>query len=246
MDADQIDNTVNRKTVIFLIVFFASLMCMLSLAVSGLSDIAVYGNITIVIALAAFATLYSRDSVTRWMRYGIGILVSGYLLVLVFISNSDYGMIASFIVLPSFAFLCYPFVPAAIWGVVFFFALVTALYVPGVIPDDMIEPSLRHAFVGAYLLQTGISGIAKYISTYYRARLRKAAQRIDDLEKILSMCANCRKVKLNEQWVVVEKYLRAKDGVEVSHGICPGCYETQLQSLKGMNLRGANTTPGTS
>lgn len=45
---------------------------------------------------------------------------------------------------------------------------------------------------------------------------------------ILSMCASCKKIKKPEyEWVPVEKYLRDKFGILISHGICREC-ATQL------------------
>lgn len=48
---------------------------------------------------------------------------------------------------------------------------------------------------------------------------------IRHLESLLVMCAWCRKVKVEGEWVSFERYLVETRDVATSHGICPACKE---------------------
>lgn len=55
---------------------------------------------------------------------------------------------------------------------------------------------------------------------------------LDDLSKIYPICSYCKKVREETgKWVSVEKYVRDISGAMPSHGICPKCYETEMEKL---------------
>jgi GAF domain-containing protein len=52
---------------------------------------------------------------------------------------------------------------------------------------------------------------------------------LDDLSKIYPICSYCKKVREeNGQWISVEKYVSDISGAMPSHGVCPQCYEREL------------------
>jgi GAF domain-containing protein len=52
---------------------------------------------------------------------------------------------------------------------------------------------------------------------------------IDDLSKIYPICSYCKKVREESgDWVAVEKYVQDISGAKPSHGICPKCYEIEI------------------
>lgn len=60
--------------------------------------------------------------------------------------------------------------------------------------------------------------------------LRQASTRIEKLEKILPICSNCNRVRVDESdpydqnsWVTLERYLENTTENAVSHGLCPKC-----------------------
>jgi hypothetical protein len=56
---------------------------------------------------------------------------------------------------------------------------------------------------------------------------------LDGLSKIYPICSYCKKVREETgEWVSVEKYVRDVSGAEPSHGICPQCYEREINRLK--------------
>ncbi|MCX7655120.1 MAG: response regulator [Treponemataceae bacterium] len=81
--------------------------------------------------------------------------------------------------------------------------------------------------------------IASYETSLYRAReleriyreLLEAQQRIASLEGILPMCGNCKRIRDEKgQWHPVEEFIEAKEGHNVSHGLCPDCAKKLLQA----------------
>jgi hypothetical protein len=51
-------------------------------------------------------------------------------------------------------------------------------------------------------------------------------KQIQELEKMLPLCANCKKYRTEDgQWLPIEKYLIDSGAPQVTHGICPECVE---------------------
>ena len=65
-------------------------------------------------------------------------------------------------------------------------------------------------------------------------RLRNANNRIDTLQELLPVCANCKKVRDdNGYWEQIEEYMHSHLDVSVSHGICPDCIIELYPELPG-------------
>lgn len=57
-------------------------------------------------------------------------------------------------------------------------------------------------------------------------QLASALDRVRSLGELIPICSYCRKVRDdNEYWQVLERYLQRQVGSNVSHGICPECYD---------------------
>jgi sigma-B regulation protein RsbU (phosphoserine phosphatase) len=55
-------------------------------------------------------------------------------------------------------------------------------------------------------------------------KLQRALDEIQVLRGLLSICANCKRIKdEHERWQVLEVYIQAHSGAKFSHGICPEC-----------------------
>ena len=68
--------------------------------------------------------------------------------------------------------------------------------------------------------------------------LEKALSHIKSLEGILPICANCKKIRLEEtdpknqdSWVQIESYISEKTEAQFSHSICPECMEKLYPDL---------------
>ena len=64
------------------------------------------------------------------------------------------------------------------------------------------------------------------------AELETALTEIHELRGILPMCSYCHKVRDDQDfWHQVDSYLQNCTKAEISHGICPGCYETEVKPM---------------
>ena len=63
--------------------------------------------------------------------------------------------------------------------------------------------------------------------------LERALSKIRTLEGLIPLCAWCRKVRDDAgYWQELERYVREKAGVEITHGICPSCAE-EMEGVEG-------------
>lgn len=64
---------------------------------------------------------------------------------------------------------------------------------------------------------------------FYVKQLNSAAEHIENLEKILPICSNCKNIRKDDEpdeakkWVPIEAYLREKNDMLFSHGLCDSC-----------------------
>ena len=61
---------------------------------------------------------------------------------------------------------------------------------------------------------------------------RKLAQRIEELESYVVMCAWCRKIRIDGRWISIEEFLDKKIQIQTSHGMCEVCHEKVLDEIK--------------
>lgn len=56
---------------------------------------------------------------------------------------------------------------------------------------------------------------------------------IVELRKIIPICAKCKKVRSDKDyWMMVESYFRQHLDVDFSHGLCPDCYQEEIDALE--------------
>ena len=56
-----------------------------------------------------------------------------------------------------------------------------------------------------------------------QTQLRRANERIDTLERITPMCAECKKIQHAGSWEQIETFVRTECDTEFSHTLCPDC-----------------------
>jgi GAF domain-containing protein len=60
---------------------------------------------------------------------------------------------------------------------------------------------------------------------------------VDSLSRIFPICSYCKKVcSDHHEWISVESYINGISGRRASHGICPQCYERELQNDQLLNI----------
>lgn len=69
--------------------------------------------------------------------------------------------------------------------------------------------------------------------------LEEALERVQSLETLLPICMYCRKIRDDSNyWSDVEEYFTRYSGIQLSHGVCPDCYEKivrpQLEEFDAM------------
>ena len=62
--------------------------------------------------------------------------------------------------------------------------------------------------------------------------LRQAIHRIQRLSHMLTMCAWCRRVSLNDEWVSIDQFLQQRDNTTSSVGVCPDCYSNSKSASR--------------
>lgn len=68
--------------------------------------------------------------------------------------------------------------------------------------------------------------------------LEDALLRVEQLHGLLPICSYCKTIRADEDyWEQVETYLAKHSGVRFSHGICPECYQSFLNSLTVKSLQ---------
>lgn len=60
---------------------------------------------------------------------------------------------------------------------------------------------------------------------------KRLLDRLHYLEGFLRICAWCKRLDCNGEWVKVEDYFRSEFSMESTHGICPECHAEQLKKI---------------
>jgi hypothetical protein len=60
--------------------------------------------------------------------------------------------------------------------------------------------------------------------------LRKAILRIKQLSHMLTLCAWCRRVSVNGEWISIGRFLQQRRHTTSSVGLCPDCYAKQISA----------------
>ncbi len=93
--------------------------------------------------------------------------------------------------------------------------------------DELID--LPHLLLGAapsptrveeYLIE-GVALVCLALLTLIFAR--QAVYKVREMESWLVMCAWCNRVRIDEEWVRVESFLKNREGLRTTHGICGDC-----------------------
>jgi hypothetical protein len=62
---------------------------------------------------------------------------------------------------------------------------------------------------------------------------RRLVRRIKILEGFLPICANCKKIRHQDQWEQIESYISKNSLARFSHSLCPECLDKLYPELSG-------------
>jgi diguanylate cyclase len=66
-------------------------------------------------------------------------------------------------------------------------------------------------------------------------QLETAIATVKKLEGVIPICASCKKIRDDkESWQQMEKYISEHSEAMFSHGICPDCYEKQMNEVRNL------------
>src|SRR5256885_10121300 len=94
---------------------------------------------------------------------------------------------------------------------------------------DYVFGGISRSDWGSSLLQTGVVLVVWIV--VHRLTSRVLA-RLHYLERMLRMCAWCRKINDGEEWVPMEQFFSTKFDTRTSHGMCPACAEAMEAELR--------------
>jgi hypothetical protein len=63
----------------------------------------------------------------------------------------------------------------------------------------------------------------------YDFSARMMIEELQRVRRLLSICAWCRKIKSESEWISLEEYTKLHTGNELSHGICPECRDNEYR-----------------
>jgi len=95
---------------------------------------------------------------------------------------------------------------------------------------------------GAFLLINAIGALASWHfnrrrrqvyrawmqETRLRQQLEQALAEVKTLRGLLSICAWCKRIRDEDQWVQIEEYVKEHNLANITHGICPHCVREQV------------------
>lgn len=65
------------------------------------------------------------------------------------------------------------------------------------------------------------------------AELEATLARVKQLEGLISICMYCKKIRTGQDnWQQLEKYISEHSEVQFSHGMCPKCYDEQMEKMR--------------
>jgi hypothetical protein len=97
---------------------------------------------------------------------------------------------------------------------------------------------LAHAILGlphrpVDVNRTAITTVVLVLLWMFSAyKIYLVVSRLSYLESFLHVCAWCRKIEYEEQWLSLEEHFAQKTGGRVSHGICPECSEKVTREVR--------------
>ncbi|MCD4829931.1 MAG: hypothetical protein K8R90_10930 [Candidatus Cloacimonetes bacterium] len=62
-------------------------------------------------------------------------------------------------------------------------------------------------------------------------------RRLSHLEEFLIICSNCKRVNVNDRWILIEEFMHSHTDTELSHGLCDECVKKLYPGLADKVLK---------
>jgi hypothetical protein len=67
------------------------------------------------------------------------------------------------------------------------------------------------------------TAVVTVLAVFVALLTRRVLKRIKHLEGLLPICSFCKKIRVENEWVPVERYVADRSDADFSHGLCPDC-----------------------
>ena len=222
---EQTGNFTRRQVNYFVCVAFSISIIAITFCLVPIGSVRSAVYVGFAILLLAYVHAYKMGLTPSWTEHVVAALAAGTLMIVTVFGISGSGILVVFLVAPSFAFLAYSTRVGATWSTILFVCLCYSLFVSD---RHNIQTTMRLGLVSGFILTSVVSGVASAVLAIANDRIVRADQRIKELERVLTICMDCRTLRQETEWLALEQYLRKKEGTLVSHGLCPKCFETRM------------------
>jgi hypothetical protein len=99
----------------------------------------------------------------------------------------------------------------------------------GKVTRQIYEFRIRRNGEAAKIHLLVIASVLEFGESSYAVLILEDVTEIVELRKILQICMICKKIRIDQDfWESVEHYLYKYKNIELSHGICPNCYNKKF------------------
>ena len=89
---------------------------------------------------------------------------------------------------------------------------------------DILYFDVEHFITGGVIAI--ITGTLLGLLELYIRKLERALESVKTLEGMLPICSSCKKIRTpDNQWHVIEKYIKERTDATFTHSVCPDCVE---------------------
>lgn len=113
-----------------------------------------------------------------------------------------------------------------------FAVLVTGLTDHAMVSEATVNAPFRVRLVLAYVVIAATCLAYSAATDWYGRRLSEASAEIESLRALLTMCAHCKRVRVEGEWRTIESFLDREQKLRFSHGICTYCADEHYPELR--------------
>lgn len=104
-----------------------------------------------------------------------------------------------------------------------FGVLVVGLTNPSMVSSEIVAEPFRLRIGIAYVVIAAACIASSGATDWFSRRLGEAHEEIHSLRALLTMCAHCKRVRVDGEWDTIERYLDREQQLRLSHGVCDLC-----------------------